>query len=427
MLGRPLSSFNGAAAGWPRKALPLPNASCHSAASMGPRPDGRGRAPLRSGRWCLPSASMGPRPDGRGRRTPLRACRPPAACFNGAAAGWPRKELASANASPRGLGFNGAAAGWPRKADGWSDNPLPNGLQWGRGRMAAEGGPVMTSYHAEYVGFNGAAAGWPRKGVGIRDPDPNKPLQWGRGRMAAEGRRRGACRSTTSGFNGAAAGWPRKVARAAREWVKDWGFNGAAAGWPRKAGRRGLSSRGPARFNGAAAGWPRKVVDVIMGRLVTSASMGPRPDGRGRPHIWCRRPRATSCFNGAAAGWPRKGALRAAPRRRHRCFNGAAAGWPRKAPSPPARRRCCTLLQWGRGRMAAEGVSIGPHCACAETFNGAAAGWPRKGRMNELGFKTKKILQWGRGRMAAEGVAASLVCVIAHDPSMGPRPDGRGR
>ena len=61
-------------------------------------------------------------------------------------------------------------------------------------------------------------------------------------------------------------------------------------------------------------------------------------------------------------------------------FNGAAAGWPRKVPL--AVFGLCRLLeelQWGRGRMAAEG-----------TITGA-------------GFFRNDRLQWGRGRMAAEG------------------------
>ena len=60
-------------------------------------------------------------------------------------------------------------------------------------------------------------------------------LQWGRGRMAAEGARaRGAWLSVAC-FNGAAAGWPRKDLPAADLTRYTGSFNGAAAGWPRKA------------------------------------------------------------------------------------------------------------------------------------------------------------------------------------------------
>ena len=61
------------------------------------------------------------------------------------------------------------------------------------------------------------------------------------------------------------------------------------------------------------------------------ASMGPRPDGRGRV-VYDSRARGMRSFNGAAAGWPRK-ALAAEIRNAER------------------------ELQWGRGRMAAEGKS----------------------------------------------------------------------
>ena len=36
--------------------------------------------------------------------------------FNGAAAGWPRKEHGRLNVAKCAWSFNGAAAGWPRKA-----------------------------------------------------------------------------------------------------------------------------------------------------------------------------------------------------------------------------------------------------------------------------------------------------------------------
>ena len=60
-------------------------------------------------------------------------------------------------------------------------------LQWGRGRMAAEG------YEASK-----RQQGWPL-------------LQWGRGRMAAEGRSCTWSPIRCLRFNGAAAGWPRKA------------------------------------------------------------------------------------------------------------------------------------------------------------------------------------------------------------------------
>ena len=61
-------------------------------------------------------------------------------------------------------------------------------------------------------------------------------------------------------------------------------FNGAATGWPRKAAAPVAAAGGDASFNGAATGWPRKVgaLGVVAKPLV--ASMGPRPDGRGREY-----------------------------------------------------------------------------------------------------------------------------------------------
>ena len=182
-------------------------------------------------------------------------------------------------------------------------------LQWGRGRMAAEGTSCRRA-HPLHIGFNGAAAGWPRKvrGGGRAHPLPFL-LQWGRGRMAAEGLWRYFRHHRRSCFNGAAAGWPRKGP--SRPWRRrgSWGFNGAAAGWPRKgpspAGAKILSPLQWGRGRMAAEGG-RPGHALHAGR----ASMGPRPDGRGRAprggRAWLKR----YGFNGAAAGWPRKAACR---------------------------------------------------------------------------------------------------------------------
>ena len=105
--------------------------------------------------------------------------------------------------------------------------------QWGRGRMAAEGPANLTVA----VGATGR--------------------QWGRGRMAAEGDRRSPGFSLARCVNGAAAGWPRKVTRAA----------GELADRQRQWGRGRMAAEGTTR---RADG-----TDIL-------ASMGPRPDGRGR-------------------------------------------------------------------------------------------------------------------------------------------------
>ena len=177
--------------------------------------------------------------------------------------------------------------------------PRPDGR--GRYALGGQGVPAV-------AGVNGAAAGWPRKAFqGPHGGAVMAERQWGRGRMAAEGVDKSRCISLAC----------RCV-------------NGAAAGWPRK---------------GAMPGSPPPP---------NSASMGPRPDGRGR------------------------------------------AG-PQLAGAEPPRR------QWGRGRMAAEGL--------------------RPAEFSPL----RRRRQWGRGRMAAEGSAIPMICLSNIPASMGPRPDGRGR
>ena len=61
------------------------------------------------------------------------------------------------------------------------------------------------------------------------------------------------------------------------------------------------------------------------------------------------------------------------------------------------------VLQWGRGRMAAEGSRSRRQIRVPLGFNGAAAGWPRKGDQASTAPGERIELQWGRGRMAAEG------------------------
>ena len=100
--------------------------------------------------------------------------------------------------------------------------------------------------------------------------------------MAAEGPRRylGIGRDTC--VNGAATGWPRKVHKHDAMLAAFDGVNGAATGWPRKAAGSGCGSGRPPRVNGAATGWPRKALCRTVWTPPLHASMGPRPDGRGR-------------------------------------------------------------------------------------------------------------------------------------------------
>ena len=225
--------------------------------------------------------------------------------------------------------------------------PRPNG----RGK-----GATVIIVPAGAEGVNGAAAKRPRKdrddlqGGGRRDasmgPRPNGrgkhgvchariggvQRQWGRGQTAAERARRdekGAIGNT-----------------------RQWGRGQTAA---ESLLRQGSCEPDPC-VNGAAAKRPRKVRKRGYRPSPIVASMGPRPNGRGKRHgvimtirartrQWGRgqtaaeraRPAAcspgASCVNGAAAKRPRKGSRRAAGRGRDSRVNGAAAKRPRKVHS----------------------------------------------------------------------------------------------
>ena len=347
---------------------------------MGPRPDGRGRR-LKSGELAHVYYGL---QWGRGRMAAEgRACLASSLAllgFNGAAAGWPRKENQLREFRYSVSGFNGAAAGWPRKVRATQSSRASYGrLQWGRGRMAAEGGLVGGSGSGR-PGFNGAAAGWPRKAPrgacpawpapasmgprpdgrgrhmkGAGDDEGYEELQWGRGRMAAEGRRRRrriAGRPELQWGRGRMAAEGRSRELLVKHIVQlQWGRGRMAAEGapPRNACTRAWC------FNGAAAGWPRKAHASATTTAACPASMGPRPDGRGR-----------------------------------RRYVEAA--------------RAVAELQWGRGRMAAEG----PAWAAAPVPAPCASMGPRPD---------------GRGRLNRLHAAVSNL----DDASMGPRPDGRGR
>ena len=178
--------FNGAATNWSRKWPDWRGCRILPAASMGPRPIGRGNKNLPPSRPSEQKASMGPRPIGRGNSllTTLGFCRNAlqwgrdqlvaeiadrahacisAACFNGAATNWSRKFTRPKWTLVGWRRFNGAATNWSRKC--------PSGA----GERAAS------------PGFNGAATNWSRKYVSIRF---------------------GNC--WKSSFNGAATNWSRK-------------------------------------------------------------------------------------------------------------------------------------------------------------------------------------------------------------------------
>ena len=178
-------------------------------------------------------------------------------------------------------------------------------------------------------------------------------------------------------------------------------FNGAAAGWPRKAGTRQRSRCWAGSFNGAAAGWPRKACRVPSYAREVRASMGPRPDGRGRD---------VSALVQVAYGGLQWGRGRMAAEGGE-CVGGGGA-------------ECG--LQWGRGRMAAEGRQSRRRPRARRCFNGAAAGWPRKDASIEHGL----LVEFGFNGAAAgwpRKVRAWQINCKGKPASMGPRPDGRGR
>ena len=179
-------------------------------------------------------------------------------------------------------------------------------------------------------------------------------------------------------FNGAATFRPRKAGPCCTPHCAFSCFNGAATFRPRKAGVD-AGNRG-----GRELQWGRDL-SAAEGRYAAipspcrqTASMGPRPFGRGR---CCRGSLPRRCS--AASMGPRpfgRGRLRMPP-----CQEPAVG------------------LQWGRDLSAAEGVWF----ARGAPGEGAASMGPRP---------------FGRGRQVVRGDGAR-----AHCASMGPRPFGRGR
>ena len=252
-------------------------------------------------------------------------------------------------------------------------------LQWGRGRMAAEG-PEIT----QVSGRRDASMGPRPDGRGRLVADHSimckSKLQWGRGRMAAEGDRPDRIREA----NPCASMGPRPDGRGRGRVSKEWFEARARLQW----GRGRMAAEGHALIDLAAAppalqwgrgrmaaegkGDEKKVERAVelqwgRGRMAAEgrgggatacsgsrASMGPRPDGRGRG-----RGIPPSPSHPRASMGPR-------PDGRGRPIQQVIADAENE-------------LQWGRGRMAAEGWAF------------------------ILGAASFHLLQWGRGRMAAEG------------------------
>ena len=134
------------------------------AASMGPRPIGRGNGFPWAPNSRRRQASMGPRPIGRGNNLPSRR---------------QRQHLSAASMGPRPIGrgnmLRRSAVVVP-----------PVSLQWGRDQLVAEM-QWMPRFSWSARGFNGAATNWSRKSAAaVLRRRVRLELQWGRDQLVAE-------------------------------------------------------------------------------------------------------------------------------------------------------------------------------------------------------------------------------------------------
>ena len=184
---------NGAAARRPRKAEGRKRLAARKRASMGPRPDGRGKNSFRELEIHDIGASMGPRPDGRGKRQHRPGGSRCRLRVNGAAARRPRKDcIADASASSA-AGVNGAAARRPRKALVPPSPGTAAWRQWGRGQTAAERAARRRAARRRPASMGPRPDG--RGKLAAIGAAPVLWLrQWGRGQTAAESLRQAADR-----------------------------------------------------------------------------------------------------------------------------------------------------------------------------------------------------------------------------------------
>src|SRR5581483_4817007 len=306
----------------------------------------------------------------------------------------------------RPTGFNGAATIWSRKPTGGGVCVMEElALQWGRDHLVAETRELHTC------------------------SDPRCTLQWGRDHLVAE----------TSGNK-------KNLARDGRE--LQWGRDHLVAETKRHSGR---GDRRVPGFNGAATIWSRKHVgDRRVRARVETASMGPRPSGRGNTVTGTGTgtalkasmgPRPSGRGNqrggrrwlagaGASMGPRPSGRGNRHRRRGRRALPEGASMGPR--PSGRGNRITSTrpeagaMLQWGRDHLVAETPPRGPGGEPTGSFNGAATIWSRKltlrawslsssSRFNgaatiwsrkpaRLGGRAGLLaaLQWGRDHLVAE-------------------------
>ncbi len=204
-------------------------------------------------------------------------------------------------------------------------------------------------------------------------------------------------------FNGAATSWPRNYDLGGGDGLVIGGFNGAATSWPRNSTLSRFSLTCLARLQ-----WGRDqlAAEFRPGPRPTtaerSASMGPRPAGRG---IACDcRARAYS----STLQWGRD--QLAAELNQWVTIAGNSFS-----------------LQWGRDQLAAEFL---PKTATGELDKVASMGPRPAGRGIDqrppVHLHATSVLQWGRDQLAAELLRRSDGLTTVLDASMGPRPAGRG-
>ena len=230
------------------------------------------------------------------------------------------------------------------------------------------------------------------------------------------------------------------------------GFNGAASKRTRKGAPRMPSSSTGACFNGAASKRTRKGLTAELLALHTIASMGPRPNGRGRRLSYLPRGSEVHGFNGAASKRTRKVRLPVGPRRSMpwlqwgrvqtdaegggRRIASARKGVASMGPRPNGRGRSMTVVGIRRRLLGFNGAAskrtrkvawFAGAVAVVGSFNGAASKRTRKatgraavhighGGFNGAASKRTRKAD-GRRRNLLSGMPAS----------MGPRPNGRGR
>ena len=162
-------------------------------------------------------------------------------------------------------------------------------------------------------------------------------------------------------------------------------------------------------------------------RNCSSASMEPRPCGRGRSRVPVGLPAAAAGFNGATALRPWTACPLPWPCARARASMGPRpCGRGRRAVHAPRRSMQSASMgprPCGRGRV----ISSDSRRGGLSGFNGATALRPWTGVCGVPCVAATDLLQWGHGLVAVDGSASGGSFRKTRFASMGPRPCGRGR